>query len=82
MNTFRRRILSNWNVMRILRVILGLWVLVMAVRYRDTTMIFLSTFMVLTAVFGVGCCGINGCYVQPGSDAEKSAGKGDYEEIK
>ncbi len=82
MNTFRRNILNNWNVMRALRLILGLWILIMAVKSHDITMIFLSTFLVLTAIFGVGCCGVNGCYVQSVSEGKKLPDEVEYDEIK
>jgi hypothetical protein len=45
-------------------------------------MILLSAFLVLTAAFGVGCCGVNGCYVQPGNDGKESPDEVDYDEIK
>ncbi len=82
MKAFRSRVLSNWNVMRGLRLVLGVWLLVMSVQSHDTAMIFLSAFLVLTASFGVGCCGVNGCYAPSRTNADKVADEVDYDEVK
>ena len=82
MNTLRRRLFTNWNLMRALRLALGLWILVMSIQSRDTALSLLSAFFVLTALFGVGCCGVSGCYTGPTRDVAKEADDIDYEEIK
>ena len=82
MNALYRRLFAGWNLMRIIRLGLGLWVLVMSIQSRDTTMGLFSAFFVVTAIFGVGCCGASGCYVAPGKTALKGTDDIDYEEIK
>lgn len=55
--------MTNWHLMRIIRLGLGIWMLVMAIQSKDIAIGLFSAFFLYTAIAGVGCCGPNGCYV-------------------
>lgn len=57
----KRTILSNWTLMRFLRLGMGIAILVQAVIAKD--MLFAIAGIIFTAmpVFNVGCCGTTGC---------------------
>ena len=63
MNSLRQRVLTNWHLMRVLRLGLGVWILVMAIQTRDWTIGAFSGFFIYTALVGAGCCGSQDCYV-------------------
>jgi hypothetical protein len=63
MSTLKQRVLTNWHLMRIIRLGLGIWMLVMAIQSKDIAIGLFSAFFLYTAIAGVGCCGPNGCYV-------------------
>ena len=52
---------NNWNVLRLLRLALGVFALVQAFIQRDITVGLLAAFLLSTAIANVGCCGSNGC---------------------
>jgi hypothetical protein len=82
MNAIKQRLLSGWHFMRILRLGLGIWILVMAIQAKDIAFGLFSAFFIYIALAGVGCCGANGCYVPESKAAENEANDIDYEEVK
>ncbi len=54
-------IATGWNFMRILRLIIGIAVMVFAVRNHDLLLGLGGGFLVLMSVFNAGCCGTGGC---------------------
>lgn len=80
MNAIKQRLLTNWHWMRILRLVLAVWLLVMAVETSDIVTGLFSAFFLYTAVAGVGCCGPRGCYTtRPDNESSSDI---NYEEIK
>jgi len=63
MNTLTQRVFSNWHLMRVIRLVLSVWLLVMAVQGKDAAMGGLALFFLITTIAGVGCCGPQGCRV-------------------
>lgn len=82
MNTLKQRIFTNWNLMRVIRLGLGVWLLVMSVQAKDMAMAFFSAFFVITAIGGIGCRGVNGCAAPVNNKAAEPLTEIDYEEIK
>jgi len=81
MNTLKQRLLTGWHLMRIIRLLLSIWIIVMAIQGRDVLMGLFGGFFFYTALAGVGCCGSN-CYT-PQSEPVGAATKDvDYEEVK
>jgi hypothetical protein len=81
MSFVKQRVLGNWHFMRIVRMCLGIWILVMAIQSKDLASGLLSVFLLYTAIAGVGCCGPAGCYVTGGNGRDKESKEIDYEEI-
>ncbi len=57
----KQMILSNWNFMRVLRLIMGIAIAVQAVITRDALFGLAGFLLAAMAVFNVGCCGTGGC---------------------
>jgi hypothetical protein len=65
-----KNILQAWNFVRILRLVLGMAILVQGIATRDGVTILLGAALAGLAVMNVGCCGVNGCAVNPTSNAK------------
>lgn len=63
MNTLKQRLFTNWHLMRIIRLGLSVWLLVMAIQSKDIAIGALALFFLFTAVTAAGCCGPQGCSV-------------------
>lgn len=61
MNTWKQRLLTNWHLMRVMRLGLGIMMLVMGVQSKDWAIGLFSVFFLYQAVTGTGCCGAGGC---------------------
>lgn len=57
----KQQILSNWNVMRFVRLGLGIAIIVQAVIARDWMMGILGILFTTMPVFNIGCCATGGC---------------------
>lgn len=53
--------LEGWNVMRLLRLILGIIIIVQGIQGSDWSFILLGSLFSLMPIFNVGCCGASGC---------------------
>ena len=73
-------ILSNWTLMRFLRLGIGIAILVQAVIAKDTLFAFAGILFTAMPVFNIGCCGTAGCAVpskkEPGTTKDIT-----YEEV-
>ena len=56
-------LLTGWNFMRGLRLVLGVIFLMQAIEIRDIITGLIATFFLFQAVTNTGCCGTNGCAV-------------------
>ena len=76
----KQTILSNWTLMRFLRLAIGIAILVQAVIAKDILFAFVGLLFTAMPLFNVGCCGTNGCYTpdKKNVDAKKDIG---YEEV-
>ena len=76
----KQTILSNWTLMRFLRLAIGIAILVQAVIAKDILFAFAGILFTALPVFNVGCCGINRCYTpaKKTTDATKDT---TYEEV-
>jgi len=68
----KQTILSNWTVMRFLRLGIGISILVQAIITKDILFAFAGIIFTAMPVFNVGCCGTGGCYVPPQKNQDKS----------
>lgn len=58
-----KAILTDWSVMRGLRLVMGVIALVQSIIQKDITLGIIAGFLLLTAIANVGCCGSRGCAV-------------------
>jgi hypothetical protein len=57
--------LYGWNIMRGLRLVMGLVAMGQAITTRDWIMGLAGGFLLFMALANAGCCGVNGCAIQP-----------------
>ena len=60
-----KALLQGWNFIRILRLILGVVILVQGIVAKDPMTILLGVVVGGMAVANIGCCGTNGCAINP-----------------
>jgi hypothetical protein len=60
--TWKERLLTDWHLMRIVRMAIGIWMLVIAIQTRDWMVSVVSLFFLYQGVTNTGCCGSQGCY--------------------
>ena len=84
MNTIKQRLLTNWHIMRILRLGIGIWLLIAGITMKDWAAGFFSIFFLYQAVTDTGCCGASGCSPGINRTANKTTdlAETEYEEIK
>ena len=73
--------LEGWNVMRLLRLILGIIIIVQGIQGNDWSFILLGSLFSLMPIFNVGCCGASGCntsYVNTNKNIKEVT----YEEVR
>jgi hypothetical protein len=76
-------LLKNWNIMRVLRLAIAVWLLVSAFQTKEIMFGLLGGMLLVLAVMNVGCCGANGC-ATPRATRKNKLQKGNeinYEEI-
>lgn len=86
MNSLKQRLFTNWHLVRIVRLGIGLMLLVMGIQNKEWAMGLFSLFFLFQAVTDTGCCGTRGyCPPSPNSNGGTKAMLNDeieYEEIK
>ena len=75
-----KTILQGWNFMRIVRLVLGIIIIIQGIIVAETITIILGVLFAGMAVANIGCCGTNGCAVNPGNSI-KNKRKINYEEV-
>lgn len=73
-------ILSNWNLLRLLRLSLGIFIIVQGVQDGIWMFALLGGLFALLAVLNVGCCGLGSC-APPVRKAGREPKETTYEEI-
>jgi hypothetical protein len=74
-----KTILQQWNLMRILRLGLGIAIIVQGIAARETVAVVLGVIFGGMAFANIGCCGTNGCAINSRSTDKNK--KIDYEEL-
>lgn len=59
----KERVFSSWNLMRLIRLFIGMLVIVQGIWQRESLPIIAGFFLLFTAVLNYGCCGSAGCVV-------------------
>jgi hypothetical protein len=72
----------NWNVMRFVRLVLGLIILSQGILGKDPLSVGMGIFLSLLAVLNAGCCGPFGCDISSSDKHVSHRQKAiEYEEI-
>ena len=66
----KQTILSNWTLMRFLRLAMGIAILVQGIIVKDMMFAFAGIIFTAMPVFNVGCCGSAGCAAPPAKDPD------------
>jgi hypothetical protein len=61
MNAIKQRLLTDWHLVRIVRLGIGVMMLVMGIQARDWAMGLFSGFFLYQAITNTGCCGSGRC---------------------
>ncbi|HEY1061129.1 MAG TPA: hypothetical protein VGE44_05560 [Daejeonella sp.] len=74
-------IFSNWNIIRVLRLGIGLVILVQAVMAADILFGLIGLLFTGMAVFNASCCGTGACAAPPAKN-DTGSKEISYEEVK
>ena len=74
-----KKIINGWNVMRVIRLALGIAALVQGFLQKENLLVVAGLWILFSALFNVGCCGSGGCTIQ--THAKKPANEVVYEEL-
>jgi hypothetical protein len=61
----KQTILTNWTLLRFLRLGLGIAIIIQAVMAKDVLFAVLGLAFTAMPVFNIGCCGTAGCAAPP-----------------
>ncbi len=87
MSNLMQRVTTNWHLMRIMRLGIGIMMLVMGIQSKDWALGLFSGFFLYQAITDTGCCSSAGCntprrgYVRPPLQQSTEIVT-EYEEIK
>lgn len=73
--------LKNWNIIRLLRLIVGIFVVIQGIIAREWMFVFLGGLFALMPLMNVGC-GTSGCQTPRYKNTKKEQDETHYEEIK
>lgn len=82
MQTLKQTLLTNWNFMRWLRLVIGAYVLVHAVIMHDNMLGFFGAFFLFQAITNTGCCRTQSCAVLMTKKNSSKTEEVEFEEIK
>jgi len=69
-NNWKERILSGWNILRVIRLGLALLVIYESIKNYDVMFAILGSVILFQAVLNFGCCGQDGCAVNTNSNKQ------------
>ena len=74
-------LLKNWHLMRILRVVVGIWAVVEAFRTHQAILSVFGAWIAIQGIFNIGCCGVPQQY-QNDATSNEDAENITFEEVK
>jgi hypothetical protein len=75
-------LLTNWSLMRWLRLAIGIWIAVQAILLQDALAGLISAFFLFQAATNTGCCGAGGCATPPAQGKQPDSDPVGFEEVK
>ena len=74
---------QRWDFMRILRLVIGVTVIGQAVMMQELLLAIGGGMLTTMAVLNIGCCGTQGCGVNPGKEiSAKGLEETQFDEVK
>ncbi|HLV45612.1 hypothetical protein ACKUSY_17370 [Myroides odoratus] len=74
--------LRGWNLMRIIRLVLGIVIIVQGIQAQQWMLVALGGLFTLMTLFNIGCCGTGGCNTTYSTSKAKNTEDITYEEVK
>ncbi len=65
MNIIKQTLFYNWNLMRLIRLALGIILVVQAYQVHDIFPGLIGALLLFQALSNTGCCGVGNCIVPP-----------------
>jgi Na+-translocating ferredoxin:NAD+ oxidoreductase RNF subunit RnfB len=78
----KQTLFTQWNLMRVIRLVAGIFLAVQAMQMHDTIAGFISAILLFQAFTNTGCCGVSGCAVPASTKNSDESQEVDYVEIK
>ncbi len=75
-----KQYLQNWNMQRVLRLVLGIVIVVQGVLTQQWALAALGSLFSLLPLLNIGCCGLGGCAV-PKKIINNNKEEAVYEEV-
>ncbi len=72
---------KNWNFMRVLRLAVGIFIIVMGIQTGDWLFVALGAAFSIMPILNIGCCSTQGC-ATPRLPRKTNTAEINYEEIK
>ncbi len=66
----KQLLLSNWSLVRVLRVALGIAIVVQAIMMKDVLFGVMGTLLTIMPLFNIGCCTTGTCIAPPGKNKQ------------
>lgn len=82
METFKKTLLSDWHLMRVVRLVIGILIAAQAFQMQSGLIAFFSAFFLFQALTNTGCCGARGCEVKPGNKDDQHPDDLVFEEVR
>jgi hypothetical protein len=79
-DTLKYNLLHNWNIIRIIRLAISIFIVVQSFLLHDVFFGFFGFFFLVQALTNTGCCAVNNC--TPTFNKDKHADDVEFTEIK
>jgi hypothetical protein len=76
-----KKIIQGWNIMRLLRLVLGIIILVQGINQKEYVFAFVGALFVVLSIANIGCCGSQACTTTPINKDFKNSKEITYEEV-
>lgn len=76
-----QNITKNWNIFRILRLALGLFLMTEAIRIGNWFMTVFAAAMIIMPLLNIGCCAGGNCAVPDSKSSGSDADEVEFEEV-
>jgi len=80
--TIKLTLFTHWNLMRWIRLAIGIYLAAQAMQMHDVLSGIVSAFFLFQALTNTGCCGVNGCARPATSKKSDDFQEVEYDEIK